>query len=140
MGAANEAGYLRVEDGGTVSKIGIEVVTQSGNISVGVMSNTGIGRGSNPTTRLATSGDIACPAVGYAEVALDTTVNVNPGDWFVITADNATATFRTHLAAPAISAWGNGRQYRQASAHPVPSAAGTLVAQVGRTIIMVGVA
>jgi hypothetical protein len=135
--AANTAIYARCRDGGTISKVAVNTSVQSGNISVAAYSNTGSGRSAAPGTRLATSGAVACPA-GYSEVSLGSTITMQPGDWLCLTADNATATFRTLLAAGADNNFGLGRQYRQATAHPAPSPVGTLVATIGYTFVLVG--
>lgn len=89
------------------------------NISVAVYRNVGKGGDAKPGVRLATSGAVACPAAGYAEIALDKPVWVHQGDWLAISADGTTGTFQTLLAAGADSDLGKGRQYRQASAHPL---------------------
>jgi hypothetical protein len=120
---ANQTYYYKVVSGGVVGKVGLNVGVQSGDISVAVYANTGAGRTSAPGTQLATSGAVSCPAAGYAEVALDTTVTVARGDWLAISADNATVTFTgTTIAASAIR---DGQAWRT-PAHPAPSPAGTL--------------
>lgn len=136
---SNQAVYARVRDAGPISKVGLEVGTASGNISVGVYRNTGKGRNAKPGARLATTGAIACPAAGYQEVTLDKAVWVYAGDWLAISADNATATFRALLATAAASNLGKGRQYSQITAHPLPAAANVSNATVGETFVLVGV-
>lgn len=138
VGAANAAIYLRAIGGGTISKIGMRVGVSSGNISVAVYRNSGTGRSSIPGTRIATTGSIACPAVGYAEVSLGSTVTLNDGDWIGISADNTTAQIGSLLSAGADSNLGLGRQYRQPTAHPLPSAPSSLVATIGYTYCLVG--
>lgn len=138
---ANDGVYLRSRDGGTISKIGLFVSTSSGNISVAAYRNSGSGRSAVPATRLATSGAVACPgASAYAEVSLGSTVTLIPGDWLFLSCDNNTATFRTSLSGAADNNVGLGRQFRQATAHPAPSPAGTLVSSLGRPIVLIGVA
>lgn len=132
--------YFRVYDSGNVSKIALEVVTASGNISVAAYRNTGTGQNAAPGTRLATSGAIACPAAGYREISLGATVTITPGDWFAISADNATAAFRCMLNGVASSALGAGRVLVQQTAHPLPSSPASLQARIGNSILMVGVA
>lgn len=141
--AANEATYYRVRDGGTISKIALEVVTSSGNISVAAYRNSATGRAAVPARRLASSGAVACPAAGYVEVALSGTVTVRPGDWLAISADNATATFRSGPSSPTNgSPLALGRCYKQATAHPLPTTpdTGTLFGLIGRSVLLVGVA
>jgi hypothetical protein len=124
---ANRGVYGRVVGSGSVSKIGLEIGASSGNICVAVYRNTGTGRTSAPGTRLATSGSVACPSTGFAEVALGATVDVQQGDWFYIGADNTTATFRvvhTTGAANGLAAgrWAFADANFPAPASPTPSA------------------
>lgn len=136
--AVNTGHFARVRDAGRISKIGVGIATQGGNISVAVYRNSGTGRNSAPGTRLATSGSIVCPAAGWVEIALDKALWVHRGDWLAISADNTTATFRTLLAIGADSDMGKGRQCRQATAHPLPATASGLVATAGYTFVLVG--
>lgn len=96
--------WHRVIGGGPISKLGFQVGTQGGNIAVAV--GRGVRGGAGPTSLLATSGSVACPAPGYAEVALGASVNVNPEtDWFCIAGDTGTATV---LAASAMTLGSTG--------------------------------
>ena len=85
----------RIYGGGTISKIRVRVGTQNGNICVGVYAGPATDGIANaiPGTRKQTSGSVACPAAGIADVALGGSVVVVPGDFFAIMADNNTATF-----------------------------------------------
>ncbi len=85
---ANQCWYLRVFGGGWVSAIGLNVKVQAGNIGVAVYRNMGRGRHARPLYRAATSGAVSCPAAGYREIALGSTVYVNPGDWLALWGDN----------------------------------------------------
>jgi hypothetical protein len=138
--SANTALYYRVRDGGTITKVALEVTTSSGNISVGVYSNTGVGRSAAPAAQKATSGAVACPAIGVAEVTLTASVRVEPGDWLAISADNSTAAFRSALTAEQTTALGNGLCYKQATAHPLPATPSSLSGISGRNILLVGTA
>jgi hypothetical protein len=125
--AAANASYNRVTRGyaRTASKVGFVVFVASGNISVAVYRNTGTGHAAAANNRVATSGAVACPAAGYNELTLDATVDVNPGDWLALTADNATAAFGgTAITGTAIGPL----TYRQGAAHPAPSTAGAATA------------
>lgn len=133
---ANRGIYARTINGGLVSAIGFEVGVSSGNISVAAYANSGVGRLAVPTTRLATSGAVPCPATGYGEVALGSTVNLAPGDWLFLSCDNATATFLRHSPSMVFNA---GTALRQDTAHPAPSPAGTLAA-TAMVPILIGVA
>lgn len=138
---ASSALFYRVRDGGVISKIAFEVTTSSGNISVGVYANSGQGKAAVPAARKATSGALACPAVGYQEISLGGSVAVAAGEWLAISSDNVTAAFRSVLTAELTSQLGAGRCYKQAGgAHPLPATPGTLTAITGRAIVLEGVA
>lgn len=134
---ANSAHFFRSQGGGTITKIAIVVGTSSGNVCVAVARGTG---GQNaPTTRVATSGSVPCPASGYAEIALTSLVAVSAvTDYLVLAPDNATATF-LRAGAGSTFAWSAGLSYWQASAFPVPAAvAPTPAAGAARAYILVG--
>lgn len=135
---ANRCLYSRVAQGGTISKIATDIGVSSGNISVAVYRNTGSGRNAAPGTRVATSGAVASPGTGYQEISLGGSVEVFPGDWLAISADNTTITLlRTTVgSATAIC---NGFVYRQDSAHPAPSSAASLTVTAFNPVL-VGVA
>jgi hypothetical protein len=137
---ANTALYYRVRDGGTISKIAVEVTASSGNISVAVYSNSGAGSAAVPASRKATSGSVACPAIGQAEISLGGSVTVVPGDWLAISSDNVNAAFRALLTSETTNALGAGRIYKQASAHPLPATPASLTAITGRALVLVGIA
>jgi hypothetical protein len=138
--AANAGHYARVTQAGPVSKIGVKIGTQGGNISVAVYRNSGKGRLAVPGSRIATSGAVACPVAGYQEIALTSSVYVRQGDWLAISADGVVATFGSQLVTGADHDIGKGRQYRQATAHPLPATPSSLVATIGYTFILVGIA
>lgn len=139
MGVANDAMFYRVIGGGTISKVGLRVFTSSGNISVAAYRNSGVGRAGVPGTRLATSGAVACPATGYAEVSLGASIVLNSGDWLAISADNTTATFACFVSSMTTNDIAKAVALVQAAAHPAPSAPAGLVATGGRVIALVGV-
>lgn len=123
---ANRGIFLRTMNGGTITKVGFEVGTASGNISVAAYANTGTGLAAAPTgAPLSTSGAVACPATGLAQVALAAAVTIGPGDWLFLSCDNATATFSR--CTPSTGAFNGGTAARQDSAHPAPTV-GTLAA------------
>lgn len=118
---ANRCYYQRARGGSpSVSNIGIHVVVSSGNICVGVLSGPA-GR-STPTTTVATSGSVPCPAAGFASVALGSTVAMPPDtSWFALGADNTTATFALAVTAAAtVSALAKGIS-GFATSFPIPS-------------------
>jgi hypothetical protein len=122
LAVANRAQAFRVRDGGTITKVGVSVTTQSGNICLGVYRNTGMGRNARPGTRIATTGSVACPAAGDAEITLGgASYVVYPGDWLVIAADNATAAFRCENSSAANSGFAHGVQEHMDTAFPLPT-------------------
>lgn len=135
---ANRGEYVRIEGSGTITKIGIHVSTQAGNICVAVFANSGAGRAAVPGARKGTSGSVACPAVGYQEVALTGSVDVEDGDWFYFGSDNAgtvvycgSATLTTDLT--------KGLSGHRDAEFPAPATAGALTWGAARQAIMVGV-
>lgn len=136
---ANEGWYWRVRDGGILSKIGLEVTTAAGNISVAAYRNSGTGRLSVPGTRLATSGTVSCPTAGVSEISLGRTISLNPGDWLALSCDTASAFFRSILNGSLLSAMGSGRVYVQSAAHPLPALPSSLNPAVGKSIALYGV-
>jgi nitrous oxidase accessory protein NosD len=136
IGTANSTRFYRVIEGGTVSALRVNVGVQSGNIAVAVYANSGSGLSSTPGTRLATSGSVACPAVGVQDVALGSTVVLAVGDWVAFGCDNATATFS------GMSGGGDGNvsagQAGTQSTFP-PAATPTLAYQNNRLLDIIGV-
>lgn len=123
---ANRGIYVRVVNGGPISKVAFDVGVSSGNISVAAYRNTGVGKAAVPTgAPLATSGAVACPASGLGEINLDATVHLNAGDWLFLSCDNTTATVARN--APISTVFNAGTAYRQDSAHPAPTV-GTVAA------------
>lgn len=112
-----------------VNKANIGIGVSSGNISVAVYANNG---SSNSAARptgapILTTGSIACPAPGLAEVTFTGSAIVPLGAWLAISCDNTTATFTRDgatLTPP-------GMCYTQASAHPAPTV-GTLAVNGAR--------
>jgi hypothetical protein len=120
--AANAAAYLRLRSGGnTISNLTIQVVTSSGNISVGAYTNSGTGASAQPTGgRLATTGAVACPAAGTDVIALGSSITPNLGDWAGISCDNTTATVSC-MGSGSNTGMTSGIAYSQGTAHPIPS-------------------
>lgn len=116
---ANRTFYFRVTGAGPVSKLGLYVQTSSGNVCLSVYANSGSGRSAAPGARVATTGSIACPALGYAEPSLGSTVAVTHMDfWFALACDNLTAMFASFSS----NAWAvQGLAAWQDSAFPSPS-------------------
>lgn len=140
LNAANRRYYYRSSGSGLISKIGIHVGTQAGNITVDVYRNSGSGRSAIPGAWAAGSGSVACPA-GWAEVALTAPVYVEDGDWLSIVSDTTTATFRAPASVSEIgSDMGKGAHAFEAAAFTAPATAGTLTWATGRLITLIGVA
>jgi hypothetical protein len=141
VSGSNHTIYQRVMGAGSISAIGLWVKVSSGNISVSVYSNSGVGAAAVPASRQATSGSVACPAAGYAEISLGSTVDVKDGDWMAISADNVTASFACPLADSGVfNDWGKGIQCAQSSAHPSPATPSGLSACLGYDIGLKGIA
>lgn len=119
-GGSNVAKYVRAEGGATITKIGLIVSTSSGNIDVGAYSNTGTAASAAPGTRIASAGSTPCPAVGYAEVTVASSV-VNQGDWLAWSADNATV--QVKCAVQGATGAGKAICYQQGTAFPLPGSA-----------------
>ncbi len=137
-GVANEARYSRVCGGATVSKLRIRVSVASGNVCVAVYNNSGSGLTAVPNARQATSGSIACPAAGDADISLGGSVTVNHGMWFGFNADNTTASFYGWNG-PSTTSLMSGSGYTAGSAYPLPSVASGLTANGFRQPTMAGV-
>lgn len=139
---ANEAIYYRVTRGGQVlaTKIAIRVLAQAGNISVGVYSSSGSGRSAVPGVLKATSGAVACPAVGYAEVALVTPTTVSQGDWLAWSADGVVAQLNGFNTGGATNNISQGLGARStAVAHPLQNPAANLNVLEGRIVYMLAI-
>jgi hypothetical protein len=126
-GTANAACYQKLVSAGyAMSSIRIRVNVQSGNICAGVYSNNGsTGTAARPGSRTATTGAIACPASGTADLSLGGSVTPAPGDWFGFSCDNTTASFvrrGTAISQGGDTMW-DGRVQRQLTAHPLPNPA-----------------
>ncbi|OZD48661.1 hypothetical protein CH252_19230 [Rhodococcus sp. 06-1477-1B] len=138
-GSTDRLNYYRVPAGGQISKIGLEVLASAGNVVVAAYRNVGVGRDSTPGMLLGSSGVVACPAVGYAEVALTNGVELLPGDWLAIGQTDAGASFRGFYNNAIVSNFYKGRAAYQSSAIPAP-AVPTPVFGLNRVILLVGVA
>lgn len=144
IGSANRTYYYRAIGGGTVTKVGLYVAASgaTGNVCVSLYANTGTGRAAMPGARVASSGSVACPATGYAEIALGATVSVTSGDfWFAFSADSATPTFQV---APTSGIGAQGRMAWQDAAFPSPASAtpvnGAGAGGGSRGVLLIGVA
>lgn len=137
---ANQAVYMRCKGRGYISKIAVHIAASSGNICVGVYKNNGsTGDLARPGAQKATSGSVACPAIGVANVALTSSVYVDEGDWLALVADNATATFYRSNTAGFGSALGNGLSHHQSTAFPLPASATPLTGTLF-SVLLVGIA
>jgi hypothetical protein len=138
VGTTNDCHYNRVYHGGAISSIRVSVGTSNGNISVAVYDTDGTGVTAEPNARTATSGSVACPASGLADVSLGATVTVgHASHWFALSANGTTATFRSAAAIPA--GWHNGINWAQATAHPAPDPAVPAASRASQLFILIGV-
>lgn len=110
--------------------------TQTGNICMAVFANTGSGTAARPGARKATTGSVACPALGEAVVPLLAAVDVVPGDWFALACDNATVTF-PRFPAVAMGTAGMAFMAQENSAFPCPAVATPI--QAGNAFMVIGV-
>lgn len=139
LGGVSRAAYFRVRDGGNISKIRLRIGTSSGNIAVAVYRNSGSGSAATPGARAATSGVVACPAAGSAEVALTASVDVNPGDWLCIWVDNTTVTFGLNGDSATIYTGATGPAQLQGSLASGPPATAAATHHVYYAASLVGI-
>lgn len=125
IGGANRAVYTRLPGTGTISKVYLYVGVQSGNISLSIHEDSGSGVSATPGARLATTGSIACPAVGWYEWSLGSALAVD-NDWVSLACDNTTATFAFVAQAGGNLAWMRALGYWAGSSMPQPDPASGL--------------
>jgi hypothetical protein len=125
----------RVTAGGTISKIRVGVQVSSGNICLQAFQNTGQGLTSGPGALYASSGPVACPATGTADIPLGANITVQVGDWLGFGCDNATATFAGVTGAGGTISAG---QVCTVAAFPAPSFPAFAYAN-NRCVFLVGV-
>ena len=130
--------YRSVGAAGVCSKIGAEVAAQAGNVCLAVYSSVGAGRAARPDVRKATTGAVACPAVGYVELALDAPVNIAAGDWLAIGVDGAASGFMGFGGARG-TALPNGRVAKLDGVFPCPASAAAATTEYGPIVGLVGV-
>jgi hypothetical protein len=94
-GLVNRIVFQRIFGSGPITKVGIGVTVTGGNVVVSLYRSNGAGRNAVPGTLVASTGIVATPAVGYAEVSLGGTFTVQPGDWFAFGCDSGSAAFRS---------------------------------------------
>ncbi|QDP65423.1 MAG: hypothetical protein Tp182DCM212571_41 [Prokaryotic dsDNA virus sp.] len=141
VGAANQAYFARVDQGGYISKIGVWVDTASGNIDVGVFTRGGgSGRTAYHGARRVAAGSTALSTTGYVEITLSAPVMVQPGDWFAVALDNTTAKLRANVAAHVADTMMAGRSYYKGSSFPLPTGGSSQGVASRLVFAMVGVA
>ncbi len=139
IGTTNTS-FFRVTHGcNAVSKIGLWITTQAGNVEAAVWSSTGTGTSARPNVRLLTSGSVACPATGYREISLGGTVDVVAGThWFSIGCDASSPQARVALGAVLTEmSWAECSQNEFPSVNPAGS--GNAFTDVVSQIILIGV-
>ncbi len=139
LAVANRQYYWRSLGSGYCTKLGLMIGAQVGNISLNVYRPTGRGRAARPDDRRATTGSVACPAPGYAEVALTSGLFIEAGDFIGLSASDTAATFlrgNTPLAAAVTQ----GRSMYTNASHPGPADVGGMgIDNQGHPIVIVGV-
>ena len=136
LSAANDTLYARVLNGYTTAAtaVRINIGTSSGNICVAVYADNGSGM---PGLQIATSGSVASPGTGTRSISLTSTVDVRPGMWLAISADNTTVTFaRGSSPGSSLSVFGAKFQAIEASAFPAPALANGASAWRGEYIMV----
>jgi hypothetical protein len=122
---ANKAYYqVNIGPSVVVTRIGIWILTSSGNIDVGIYTRSGYHGGSVPGVRKVSSGTTACPSAGYAEITIPATL-FETGDYFAMSGDNGTYKPATGNPGSNTNDIYRGVAYSQTTAFPLPSVAGT---------------
>lgn len=135
--AATTCYYGRVRGGGTVDSVAFHVTTSAGDVSVAVYDNTGAARSARPNSRQQTSGAVACPAAGAADVALGGSVAVTPGDHWLAISASSTPVLAGGSENPAASNLGAGLAYRE-TAHPAPASASATPTAIINQPLLIG--
>lgn len=134
---ANRGYFNRAVGYRSITKIGMEITNQAGNIDVGVYAGAS---GYNvPAARRASSGATACPAAAYAEVSLTTTAVMQAGDYLAVAVDGTPATFIVSSTSQTNSNIGKGMIYIASNNYVLPDPASSPVAARGATINLLGV-
>lgn len=135
---ANNVYYYRVTGGGgSVSSILLHVGTAdaANTVQVGVHANIGTGRAARPGVRTATGS--ATITSGDLTIPLDSSVTVQPGDWFSISTASVTATFLRGAPQTTTILTDGMAHYQSGGGPTIPSMPGTLFSQL-QTVCMVG--
>lgn len=137
--SANQGFWIRALSGGRISKIGLNVAVQSGNICLAVYRGEGIGRLRKPAgAPVITTGSIACPATGYQEVDLGGAVDVRPGDYLFMSCDNSTAAFTGQNGQT--SELYRGTTFAKGASFPAPADPGAVGGTATRAPQLLGIA
>lgn len=137
---ANLLRMARCLGGGQISKIGLVIGTQSGNIMVAVWGQSGLGKAAVPDTIKGGSITTPCPAAGYAEISLGATITVNEGDYIGVVFSDSTGTLNIANSFPTSTMISDGWQWQQAlSSFALPTTPSGLSSYTGRTPVLIGV-
>lgn len=137
MPAVNTTVYTRVTSGSAAActKIRLYISASSGNICVAVYAAA-----DSPVTQVSTSGSVASPGTGIREITISPAVDIRPGMWIAVAADNTTVSFgRSGAPGLAANAMGTGFQYYQTSTFPAPATAAPTSASFHAGYILIGV-
>lgn len=126
----------------SIARLFFEVTNSVGNIEVGVYANAGEGRSARPATKIATTGLVACPAVGVQSLTLDATVNLDGArHWIGIYFDNASTALLgiagTEATKASASVWA-GRAGKRTSQSGLASTIAGLTLQTNRQFLITG--
>jgi hypothetical protein len=132
--SANRAYFMRLNGSKTgATGFRIQVGIGSGNISIGIHSNSGTGASAVPTgTPRATTGAVACPASGPAPLLTISgggTFDAVEGDWIGFSCDNTTATFATGINTGQSTMYG-GLVMAKNTLHPLGDASGAFTTTI----------
>jgi hypothetical protein len=120
-GASNAAFAMFVSAGVSTSDLRLHVTVSAGHISLGVYTSASAGTARKPATRQVTTGEIPCPAVGTATVALPAAVLVGTNNYAALSVDNDQVRVASvNTLVPAMSL---GLAAFQSGAHPLPATA-----------------
>lgn len=133
---ANRAYYTRIEGSMSLTNFVFVVGTSSGNIDIGIYTNTGAGAAAVPNTKVASKGSTAMPAAGNITMAVGTVNTVVQGQhWLAMSVDNTTAALNQIGIGAPIYVAGLAKS-QDAGAFPL-STVGTLT-NAGKVIPIVG--
>lgn len=126
----------------SIARLFFEVTNQAGNVEMGVYLNVGEGRSARPGTKIATTGLVACPAVGVQSLPLDVAVNLDGArHWIGVYFDTAATGLLGIAGAETTKASGSvwaGRAGKLTSQSGLASTIAGLTFQTSRQFLITG--